>query len=182
MNNLIRPQKISDLHTAEDALNHNKYVEVYFSCCFYEMFPDPASSWETNLDGGEIMEVLNDLSIKVFDKYIIQKYRDSKNQNVEDFHSEKDERVFAYFDLQKEATDQNDTFFFGLSFSLNDEAVVLPKIFSLYKKINTCSQLSYDRFNKVLYNKVFRSNFYFYKNNYNPYGRLLQHHGLKSRN
>jgi hypothetical protein len=179
MNNLIRPQKISDLHTAEDALNNKGYVEVYFSCCFYEMFPFENPNWQSNLNGSEIKEILALLDISVFDRYIWQKFTNPKNQNAEVYHSAKDERVFAYFDLQKKPEDKHDSFFFGLSFKTENEPVVLPKVFALYKQLQHCSPLTYDLNQKFLYNKVFRSNFYFYKNNYNPYGRLLQHHGLR---
>ncbi|MGQ2984404.1 hypothetical protein [Flavobacterium sp.] len=153
-----------------------QYLEIYFSCCFYEVFPDENSSWETNLDGSEIPALLEILAIP-FDKHIVSKKYHGSN-DVEVFHSDNDKKVFAYFDLQKHEDDQNDMFFFGLRLDIDNEPEVFPKLLSLYKRLMTCSALSYDRFNRVLYNNVFQTNFYFYKNNYRSNGRKLNHHNF----
>lgn len=175
-------RQLIDLHlTAKDGQTDQKYAEICFSCCFYEMFPTEDSSWETSLNGSEVMEILSDLNIVVNPKYLLQKYSDSRNHAVEVFHSKTDERVFAYFDLQKEAKDENDMFFFGLSFNINDESTVFEKIMAIYKKLRIVTPLCYDLQNKNLYNKVFRSYFYFYENRYNKYKRQLLHHNLKAR-
>jgi len=121
------------------------------------------------------------LGITVNPKYLLQKYSDTRNHDVEVFHSKTDERVFAYFDLQKEAKDENEIFFIGLSINSKDESAVLEKIMNIYRKLNICSPLSYELKNKALYNKVFRSYFYFYDNSYNKHKRQLVHHNLKAR-
>lgn len=179
MNNFTRPQKITDLHTAEDATADKGYIELYFSCCFYELFPFENERWTSRLDGSEMKEILSLLNITVFDRYLLQKFNDQKNTNAEVFHSVKDARVFAYFDFYKDPEDKYDNFFLGLCFNASDDSIIMAKVLSMYQKLQHCSPLTYDLTHKMLYNKVFRSNVYFYKNNYNPYGRLLQHHGLK---
>ena len=175
-------RRLIDLHLSpKDGQTDQTYAEVSFSCCFYEMLPTEDSAWETSLDGSEIREVLEMLNITVNPKYLLQKYRDTRDHAVEVFHSKTDERIFAYFDLQKEPKDENAMFFIGLSINIKDEGVVLEKIMNIYRKLNICSPLSYDIKNKTLYNKVFRSYFYFYGNSYNKYKRQLLHHNLKPR-
>lgn len=171
-----------DLHlNPKDGQTDQSYAEIGFNCCFYELFPTEDSKWETALDGSEIKQVLCMLGIAVNPKYLLQKYRDTRNHDVEVFHSKTDERVFAYFDLQNEAKDENDMFLIGLSFNLTEESTILEKIMHIYKQLNICSPLSYDVKNKALYNKVFRSYFYFYGNSYNKHMRQLVHHNLKAR-
>ncbi|MEL1245205.1 hypothetical protein AAEO56_13090 [Flavobacterium sp. DGU11] len=152
------------------------YIEVYFSCCFYEVFPDEGSSWETNLDGSEISAILDILEIPFDKNTIVQKYYSSNDTEV--FHSEKDRNVFSYFDLEKSEDDQNDMFFLGFRLNIDDEPKVFPKIMEVFKQLNTCSALSYDRFNRALYNKVFNANFYFYNNNYSDSKRKMNHHNF----
>lgn len=179
MNNLIRLHKVPDLHNAAEAATDNGYTEVSFSCSIYEMFPEDDAAPAAALMRTEVLHLLQTLQIRAFDKYLIQKYRDERNFNVEVFHSALDQRVFAYFDLQKDPADDKDIFYFGVSFKTSDEAVLLPQLLSVYRQLKNCSPLTYDRVNKDLYNKVFRSNKYFYSNNYSPYGRQLVHHNLK---
>lgn len=175
-------RKLIDIHlSAKDGQTDQKYAEISFSCCFYEVFPTEDSKWETSLNGYEILEILTGLNITVNPKYLQQKYSDKRNHAVEVFHSKTDERVFAYFDLQKEVTDENDMFFLGISFNINDEKIIFEKILDIYRKLNTSSPFSFDLRNKNLYNKVFRSYFYFYGNSYNKYKRQLVHHNLKTR-
>lgn len=175
--NEMEIRQIIDLHHSRKDFSSNiNYVEFSFSCCFYEFFNVPNTSWETDLNGDEIFEILDFLNIKVSAEFLKGKYLDQNNNNVEVFHSTSDEQVFAYFDLQKESTDQNDMFYLGISCTKIQEEIVHDKLLKIYKKLKTSSPFVYDIWNKQLYNMVFRSYFYFYGNEYNVEKRQLKHH------
>jgi len=156
--------------------NTKNYVEFYFSTCFYEVFIVENSSWETNLNGQEITEILELLDIKFDQQEVINKYKNRNNHDVEVFHSQNDEQVFVYFDLEKDSTDQNDMFYLGIRCHKNEQAIIFGKLLSIYGKLMTSSPFSFDVSNNLLYNKVFKSSLYFYNINYNF--RKLNHHNL----
>ncbi|MHC0445980.1 hypothetical protein ACWA1F_11235 [Flavobacterium sp. 3-218] len=170
----IELRKKIDLHYGKTNLSHMiDYVEFYFYACFFEILNVENSYWHTNLDGTEIPELLNFLNISFEKDYIIEKYKDQKNHDVEVLHSKNDEQVFAYFDLEKDPTDQNDMFFFGIRCLKKDDLIVAEKLLKIYKKLGTSSPFSFDIHNNSLYNKVFNSYFYFYENNYNNRKRQI---------
>lgn len=170
-------RKRIDLHYGRldfsDTLN---YVEYSYYCCFDELFNVENTYWETELNGNEIFEILDALNIQVDKEYLKTKYSDSRNHDVEVFHSNDDEQVFAYFDLQKDPSDQNGIFYLGISCTIQQDDIICDKLRNIYKKLKTTSPFTYDRLNNVLYNKVFRSYFYFYDNEYNSNKRQLNHH------
>lgn len=159
-----------------DFSNNKFYVEFFFYTCFYELFVVENSSWETNLTGTEVEEILNLLQIPFDKNFVISRYEDRKNHDVEVFHSIIDDNVFAYFDLEKEITDQNDMFGFGIRCHVNQDDEIMQKLLSIYRQLQTASDFSYDRRIRRLYNNTFRSYFYFYHNNYNKHKRQLNHH------
>jgi len=168
-----------DLHYGRTnfAINKN-YVEFSFYACFYEIFLVDNPPWETELNGTELSDALGTLNILVNKELIIEKYSDRNNHDVEVFHSSEDEQVFAYFDLEKDSTDQNDMFFLGIRCKKTDEIVVHGKLLNIYRLLKTSSAFSFDIINHQLYEKVFRSYFYFYNDNYNQHKRQLNHHNL----
>jgi len=157
-----------------------KYAEVYFNACFEEIFPHEGAFWETKLNGTEVMEILQLLDISYNRDYMIKSYTNPKNHNTEVYHSANDPCVFAFFDLYKDPTDQNDMFLFGISFERKDESIILQKILDIYRQLGTASPFSYDLLNKQLYNKVFKSSFYFYTGNYAKYDKQIIHHNLNT--
>jgi len=168
-----------DLHYGRRDFSENKnYVEFSFYACFYELLNVENSSWETNLNGNEIFEILASLNVDVSRDFLIKRYNDRKNNDVEVFHSNCDEQVFTFFDLEKEETDQNDMFFFGLRCLKKDEPIVNQKLLKIYRELMTSSPFEFDILNHRLYNKTFRSYFYFYDRNYNQYKRQIHHHTL----
>ncbi|NMN36535.1 MULTISPECIES: hypothetical protein [unclassified Pedobacter] len=170
-----------DLHYGRRDFSENKnYVEFSFYACFYELLNIENSSWETNLNGNEIFEILTSLNVDVSRDFLIKRYNDRINNDVEVFHSNCDEQVFAFFDLDKEETDQNDMFFFGLRCLKKDEPIVIQKLLKIYRELMTSSPFEFDILNHRLYNKTFRSYFYFYDRNYNQYRRQIHHHNLTS--
>ncbi|WP_343589490.1 hypothetical protein [Flavobacterium sp.] len=172
----IELRKKIDLHYGIKNLSHTlNYVEFYFYACFFEILNVENSYWKTNLDGTEIAELLDFLNINFEKTFLITKYQDQNNHDVEVIHSKNDEQVFAYFDLQKDPTDQNDMFFFGIRCLKKDDFIVAEKLLNIYIKLGTSSPFSFDIHNNVLYNKVFRSYFYFYEDNYNTYKRQINH-------
>ena len=55
-----------DLHYGRRDFSENKnYVEFSFYACFYELLNIENSSWETNLNGNEIFEILTSLNVDV---------------------------------------------------------------------------------------------------------------------
>ena len=173
----IEIRKRVDLHYGKTNFSENiNYVEFYFFACFYEIFNLENSCWETEFNGNEIGELLDFLNIKFDKNYIVEKYQDNGNHDVEVLHSKNDEQVFAYFDLEKEPTDQNDMFYFGIRCLKKDELIVLEKLIEIYRKLKTSSPFSFDIHSNQLYNKVFRSYFYFYENNYNENKRQINYH------
>lgn len=172
----IELRKKIDLHYGKiDHSDNLNYVEFYFHACFYEILNIENSYWETNCDGTEIAELLDFLNINFEKDYIIEKCLDQKNHDVEVLHSKNDEQVFAYFDLEKDPTDQNDMFFFGIRCLKKDDLIVAEKLLKIYKKLGTSSTFSFDIHNNSLYNKVFKSYFYFYDNNYNSHKRQINY-------
>ncbi len=157
-----------------------KYAEVYFHACFEEVFPYEGASWETQLNGTEILEIVQFLEIPIEKEYIIAKYNDRKSHDAEVFHSVKDPGVFACFNLQKDPIDQNDMFLLEIRFTRKDENILLPKLLELYRQLCTSSVFCYDLLNNRLYNKVFKSSFYFYTENYAQPNRKLIHQNLPS--
>ncbi|MBB6235749.1 hypothetical protein HDC90_000349 [Pedobacter sp. AK013] len=114
-----------DLHSGRRDFSENKnYVEFSFYACFYELLNVENSYWETNLNGNEIFEILTSLNVDVSRDFLIKRYNDQINNDVEVFHADCDEQVFAFFDLEKEETDQNDMFFFGLRCLKKEEPIV----------------------------------------------------------
>lgn len=170
--------KSIDLHYGRIDFSENRnYVEFSFYACFYELLNVENSSWETNLKGNEIFEILSSVNINVNKDLLIQKYENRLNHDVEVFHSSADEQVFAYFDLKKDPTDQNDMVFLGLRVLKSSEDAVHLKLLDVYKKLMTYSTFEYYRGDR-LYNKTFRSYFYFYEQNYNEYKRKINHHSF----
>lgn len=166
-----------DLHYGKRDFSENKnYVEFYFYCCFYELLNVENSSWETNLSGNEIFDLLSIMKIYISKDFLVNKYQDYQNHDVEVFHSDYDEQVFAYFDLQKEPTDQNDMFFLGIRCLKNEEELIHKKLLEIYRKLGTTSAFSFDIWNHQLYNKTFSSYFFFYEQNYNQYKRKINNH------
>ena len=177
--NEINIRKQVDLHYGKTNHSENKnYVEFYFYACFYELFIVENSYWESELNGSEILEIMDLLKIEFNKNYVEKKYLDEDNHNVEVFHSANEEQVFAYFDLQKEPTDQNNMFYLGIRCNKMDENIILDKLINIYRKLKTTSPFSYDIWNNKLYYKVFNSYFYFYENRYTNSVRQLIHHNL----
>lgn len=172
-------RKTVDLHYGRINFASNvNYVEFYFHCCFYELF-NIESGWKSDLEGNEILDVLKILGID-FDKQLVcEIYKNQQDHSVEVFHSRDDEQVFAYFDLEKEPTDGNDMFFLGISCKRTDEPRIHELLLNVYRKLKTTSPFRFDIRNHPLYDKVFRSYFYFYDNNYNAHKRQMHHHNLK---
>ncbi|TFF30420.1 hypothetical protein [Mucilaginibacter psychrotolerans] len=167
-----------DLHHGNlNGSGHRHYVEFYFHCCFDELLRNTCD-WESELSGTEILDVFNFLEIDFDRELVVKGYNNHLNHSVEVFHSRLDERVFAYFDLQKEPTDQNDMFFLGISCTAIQEPTVHEMLLKIYKKLGTTSAFSFDIRNKILYNKVFHSTFYFYKLDQEMYKRKMNHHNL----
>lgn len=91
-----------------------KYVDFYFYACLDELFAVENSSWETNLQGNEILNLANSLNIKIDIPLIVRNYWNEELNNIEIFHSSEDDLIFLYLDLRRMRTDQNDMFFFGV--------------------------------------------------------------------
>lgn len=174
--NLEVRKKIDWHFNRKDFSGNADYAEFSFCCCFYEVFNIAGSVWATSLNGDEIFEVFRLLDIKVELDFLERKYSDSSNHDVEVFHSAKDEQVFAYLDLQKEPTDQNDMFFLGIRCARSGEDIIHRKLLDIYIKLKTASPFMYDIWNHSLYYKVFLSYFYFYGNEYTGSKRQLNHH------
>ena len=173
----IEIRKKIDLHYGKTNFSENlNYVEFYFYACFYEVFNIENSSWETDFNGTEIGELLDYLNIAFDKNYIIERYENRENNDVEVLHSKNDEQIFAYFDLEKDPTDQNDMFYFGIRCLKKDDLIIAEKLLKIYKKLKTSSPFSFDIYSNQLYNKVFRSYFYHYENNYNKTKRQINHH------
>lgn len=176
----IELRKRIDLHYDKRSYSHvRNYVEFYFHACFYEIFNIKDSSWETDFCGDEIPEIMDYLEIKVDKIYYTDGSFFHQNNNVEVFHSDKDEQVFAYFDFWKDPTDQNDMFMLGISCTKEQELIIHPKLLNIYKKLQTSSPFTFDIRNNQLYNKVFSSYEFFYDGKYNKNKRQLNHHNLE---
>ena len=168
-----------DLHYSRKNLASNSnYAEFYFYCCFYELF-NIEPTWDSDLEGNEIVDLLKDLEIDFNKEVVFDVYKDQQNHSVEVFHSNEDEQVFAYFDLRKDPTDQNDMFFLGISCKRKKEPQIHEMLLNIYRKLKTTSPFSFDMWSNQLYNKVFKSYFYFYENNYSISKRQMHHHNLK---
>jgi hypothetical protein len=168
----------TDLHHGNRNGSEDKsYVEFYFRCCFDELFRD-SCDWESELSGNEILDVFNFLGIDFDREHVIKVYNNQLDHSVEVFHSKSDDQVFAYLDLLKEPADQNNMFFLGISCTLIQEPIIHEMLLQIYKKLQTTSAFSFDIRNKVLYNKVFHSAFYFYKLDQEIYKRKMNHHNL----
>jgi hypothetical protein len=175
--NEIEIRRRVDLHHGKTNFAENlNYVEFYFYACFYEIFNLENSDWATEFDGSEIEKLLGFLNISFDKNFIIEKYKNQENRDVEVLHSKNDEQVFAYFDLEKDPTDQNQMFYFGIRCLKKDDLSIAQKLLEIYRKLKTSSPFSFDIYSNQLYNKVFRSYFYFYENNYNINKRHLNHH------
>jgi len=168
-----------DLHYGRQDFSGNKdYVEFSFNAPFGEVFniawlnPSPA------INGDELFGILDVLHIPYDKELIFDQYQDDANNSVEVFHSTGDEQVFAYFDLQKDPTDQIGMFFFGLSCKLENEKMIHEMLLAIYRKLQTASAFSFDRLNHPLYDKTFRSYSYFYVGNYDENKVQLNHHNL----
>jgi len=174
-------RKKIDLHYGRHNFSSNaNYSEFCFYACFDETFNIEGSYWRGNCDGTELFKIIDSLGIEYDKELILATYADEKNQSVEVFHCSRDEQVFAFFDLQKIDTDQNGMFFFGLSCLKTDERRIHEDLLELYRKLNTTSTFNFCYRGGELYNKVFRSYFYFYENVYNADKRQLHHHNLRS--
>lgn len=169
-----------DLHYERHNFASNaNYAEFSFYGCFDEIFNIEGSYWQAQCDGTELFKIIDSLEIDYDKELILNTYADEKSNSTEVFHSRPDEQVFAYFDLQKIDTDQNGMFFFGLSCLKTDERRVHEELLELYRKLGTTSTFKFKYRGDELYDKVFRSYFYFYENNYNEYKRQIHHHNLK---
>jgi hypothetical protein len=172
-------QKIDLHHGRKDFSSNRNYVEFSFHVSFSELFNiDPP--WEIELTGNEIISVLNRLQIKFDKELLVKKYLDASNHSVEVFHSIYDEQIFVYFDMLKDPTDQIDMFYIGISCLKADEKEIHEILLNIYRVLKTHSLFTFGIGTYILYNKVFRSYFYFYENNYNEYKRKMYHHNLKS--
>ena len=175
----VEIRKQLDLHFGlRDFSRTRSYAEFSFFACFYELFNIPNNYWETSLSGKEIYEVFDLLKIRVNQELIKEQFLNASNHDVEVFHATDDAEVFAYLDLRKDPTDQNDMFLFGLRCPLTLEDEVCERLKTIYKKLQTASPFSYDRFNHVLYKNSFHSYSYFYENDYREDKRKLNHHNL----
>lgn len=175
-------RKNIDLHHDRIYFSMNKnYIEFYFHACFHDFFNTENSYQHTYQNNAEFIEILRTLNIKIDLEFIIAKYNDQKNHDVEVFHSSADEQVFAYFDLEKEPTDQNDMFFLGISCLKSEEPIIHEMLLNIYRRLGTASPFHFDIWNKRLYNNVFKSYSYFYNNNYHEDKRQMKHHTLGKR-
>ncbi|WP_342644891.1 hypothetical protein [Mucilaginibacter sp. CSA2-8R] len=166
-------------HNRKNWLDKRRFVEFYFHCCFGELLRD-TNGWESELTGNEIVAVFNYLNIDFDRALVIKVYNNHLDHSVEVFHSKSDEQVFAYFDLLKEPTDQNDMFLLGIRCNLEQEPTVHEMLLTIYRQLKTTSAFSFDMWNKQLYNKVFHSKFYFYERDQELYRRQMHHHGLNA--
>ena len=186
-------RKKVDLHYGRTDFSQNRnYVEFSFHACFSELFNLDTYPWdyatnrfeiklqigETKLKGTELFDVLDKLKIVYNKELIFKKYLDEQNHSVEVFHNNQDEQVFAFFDLYKAPEDQIDMFFLGISCRSEDEKTIHEMLLNIYRKLGTASSFKFNILNHELYNKTFRSFFYFYKDDYNQYKRQMYHHGL----
>lgn len=154
------------------------YVEFSFHACFYEIFIVKNSSWETELNGTELLEILELLDITSDRELVVEKYLNRNNHSIEIFQSKTDERVFAYFDLEKDPTDQNDMFLLGISCRKHNEDIIHEKLLNIHRNLKTKSLFTSDVVNHELYNGAFRPYSHFFDDNYNPSYRQINHHTL----
>lgn len=118
-----------DLHYERTDFSMVKnYVEFSFYACFYEIFVVDNLLWELELKGTELLDILGTLNILVNEEFLVDKYSDKNNHDVEIFHGSTDEQVFAHFDLEKDPTDQMDMFFIGIRCKKNRRNVCSRKI------------------------------------------------------
>lgn len=168
-----------NLHHDRKTLSHTvPYVEFYFYGGFYELFN--LEGHESRLEGNEITGILELLKISADISFLKERYEDQGNHDVEVFHSDGDEMTFAYFDFEKDPTDQMYMFFFGISCTKQIEDLVLEKLLAVYRKLGTSSPFSYDLRNNSLYLKTFMSYHYFYEGKYQEAKRKLNHHNLEN--
>ncbi|OAQ43501.1 hypothetical protein A5893_17220 [Pedobacter psychrophilus] len=154
------------------------YIEFSFYTCFYEIFIVENSSWETELDGTELFEILELLQITIDKQLLVEKYLNRNNHSIEVFQSKTDERAFAYFDLKKDPTDQNDMFLLGISCRKHDKDVIYAKLLTIHRKLKTKSLFTSDIENYELYNGAFRPYSHFFDDNYILNNRQINHHIL----
>jgi len=103
-----------DLHYGRhNFVSNTNYAEFSFYGCFDEIFNIEGSYWQARCDGTELFKIIDSLEIDYDKELIFNTYADQKNNSTEVFRSNRDEQVFAFFDLQKIDTDQNGMFFFG---------------------------------------------------------------------
>lgn len=168
-------QKV-DLHYGRTDYSINlDYVEFSFHACFYEIFRAEKSGWESNLNGDELASLLHYLNIPFDGAFLRRQFEDKQNHDVEVYHSTNDEMTFAYFDLEKDLTDQNEMFYFGLVCKKSVQDYVITRLVDIYRKLNTTSPFQYDIWNHQLYFKTFRSYSYFYYNEHHPGKRKINH-------
>lgn len=180
LNKLDHPPK-NDLHYGiTTTLDQKAYHEFSFHCDFDELMRI-SCELESDLTGNEILELIEFLNIS-FDKLLVGKvYANPLDQSVEVFHSESDEQIFVYFDLQKDPTDQHDTFFLGISCHKDQASDVQAQLLDIYKKLDMKSEFVYQDKVNDLYNKVFNSSLYFYQRDQEIYKREMHHHNLIGR-
>jgi endo-1,4-beta-D-glucanase Y len=154
------------------------YVEFSFYTCFYEIFIVENSSWETELDGTELLKILEFLDITIDRELIVENYLNRNNHSIEVFQSKADERVFVYFDLEKDPTDQNDMFLLGISCRKHDEEIIHEKLLTIHRKLHTKSPITLDFENHELFNGAFRPYSQYFDGNYLPTKRQINHYTL----
>lgn len=172
-------QKQPDLHTGGVDYSTHLYSEISFYAPFGEVFnlPGTADDIRGNFNGHELIDLAHALNIPINRDYVVEQYLNEENRNVEVFHSDIDEQVFMYLDLEWEETDQLGAFFIGVRFNKKDFETVNLALQDIHKRFRTIyTQYFVERDGLVLYNKVFKSFEYFYHGNYNTFmnmGRRL---------
>ncbi|WP_207534488.1 hypothetical protein [Desertivirga arenae] len=156
--------------------SHVGYVEFTFAACLPELLNIEDSDWETDFNGNEIFDTLALLSITADRELLIKQFEDLHNSDVEVFHSANDIQVFAYFDLDKDPTDQNDMFLFGLRCEKKDEELIIQKLLDIYRKLKTTGAFEFRKYGHTLFDHVFYSHYHFYENNYNSNKRKINFH------
>ena len=174
---ILEIRKQVDLHFGRDMRNEIvNYVKFSFHACYYELFNIPNSYWETDCTGEEIADILALLNIRFDRNYIIECCLNQQHHDVEVLHSADDEMVFAYFDLQKGADDQNDMFYLGIVCRKDQEQEVINRLLAIYRKLKTSSPFTYEIHSHSLYYKVFLSYSYFYNGKYPEVERRMRHY------
>ncbi|MCX6189241.1 MAG: hypothetical protein NTW54_06525 [Bacteroidetes bacterium] len=179
----LKLRKQIDLHFGSKYYDTILYSEISFFAPFGEVFnlSESILGQKGLLKGNELIDLANSLNIKLDKDFLINQYLDDINKCVEVYHSESDEQVFMYFDLERDETDQIGMFFLGIRFKKTED-LVIQKTLEIYKRLQTSSKYSFDNYGTELYRKVFKSFSYFYNGIYDKLSpRQINHHDLNSK-